>query len=111
MVRGGVPVPDALPAAPRTRLLAGSDPSRERKRHVRRLVCDAVRTPRGKYRGAALHGTKPVDLVVGLIHAVQEGNPTPLAPDRIWESAGAYGERFLPPASLVERAERGEIYE
>src|SRR5690606_7383817 len=33
------------------------------------------RTPRGKNRGGALHGTKPIDLVVGLIHAVLERNP------------------------------------
>ncbi|MFH8253621.1 acetyl-CoA C-acetyltransferase [Streptomyces roseolus] len=39
-------------------------------------IYDAVRTPRGKNRGGALHGTKPVDLVVGLIHAVQERNPS-----------------------------------
>ncbi|MFH8221991.1 acetyl-CoA C-acetyltransferase [Streptomyces sp. NPDC018057] len=38
-------------------------------------IYDAVRTPRGKNRGGALHGTKPVDLVVGLIHALQERNP------------------------------------
>ncbi|WP_217139961.1 acetyl-CoA C-acetyltransferase [Streptomyces sp. AC627_RSS907] len=45
-------------------------------------IYDAVRTPRGKNRGGALHGTKPVDLVVGLIHAVQERNPS-LDPDHI----------------------------
>lgn len=39
------------------------------------FVYDAVRTPRGKNRGGALHGTKPVDLVVGLIHALRERNP------------------------------------
>ncbi len=39
-------------------------------------IYDAVRTPRGKNRGGALHGTKPVDLVVGLIHALQERHPT-----------------------------------
>ena len=38
-------------------------------------IYDAVRTPRGKNRGGALHGTKPVDLVVGLIHALLERNP------------------------------------
>ncbi|MDN4472641.1 acetyl-CoA C-acetyltransferase [Demequina zhanjiangensis] len=38
-------------------------------------IYDAVRTPRGKNRGGALHGIKPVDLVVGLIHALQERNP------------------------------------
>ncbi|MFE7165916.1 acetyl-CoA C-acetyltransferase [Streptomyces sp. NPDC057616] len=43
---------------------------------------DAVRTPRGKNRGGALHGTKPVDLVVGLIHAIQERTPA-LDPTRI----------------------------
>ncbi|KJL41770.1 acetyl-CoA C-acetyltransferase [Microbacterium trichothecenolyticum] len=37
-------------------------------------IYDAVRTPRGRNRGGALHGTKPVDLVVGLIHAVLERN-------------------------------------
>ncbi|MGW4024273.1 acetyl-CoA C-acetyltransferase, partial [Streptomyces sp. NPDC005009] len=32
-------------------------------------VYDAIRTPRGRGKaGGALHGTKPVDLVVGLIH-------------------------------------------
>ncbi|MGW6537853.1 acetyl-CoA C-acetyltransferase [Streptomyces sp. NPDC055051] len=39
-------------------------------------IYDAVRTPRGRNRGGALHGTKPVDLVVGLIHAVQERHPS-----------------------------------
>lgn len=38
-------------------------------------IYDAVRTPRGKNRGGALHGTKPVDLVVPLIDAVLERNP------------------------------------
>ncbi|HXR29122.1 MAG TPA: acetyl-CoA C-acetyltransferase [Solirubrobacteraceae bacterium] len=33
------------------------------------LVFDAIRTPRGRGKvGGALHGTKPVDLVVGLMH-------------------------------------------
>ncbi|MEW1988927.1 acetyl-CoA C-acetyltransferase [Brevibacterium casei] len=39
------------------------------------FIYDAVRTPRGKNRGGALHGTKPIDLVVGLIDAVRERNP------------------------------------
>ena len=38
-------------------------------------IYDAVRTPRGKNRGGALHGTKPVDLVVPLIDAILERNP------------------------------------
>ncbi len=38
-------------------------------------IYDAVRTPRGKNRGGALHGTKPVDLVVQLIDALIERNP------------------------------------
>ena len=38
-------------------------------------IYDAVRTPRGKNRGGALHGTKPIDLVTGLIDAVLERNP------------------------------------
>ncbi|WP_062520818.1 acetyl-CoA C-acetyltransferase [Demequina silvatica] len=40
------------------------------------FIYDAVRTPRGRNRGGALHGTKPVDLVVGLIHALEARNPT-----------------------------------
>lgn len=39
-------------------------------------VYDAIRTPRGRGKdGGALHGTKPIDLVVGLIHALRERNP------------------------------------
>ncbi|WP_020670586.1 acetyl-CoA C-acetyltransferase [Amycolatopsis nigrescens] len=30
-------------------------------------IYEAIRTPRGKNKGGALHGTKPVDLLVGLI--------------------------------------------
>jgi len=40
------------------------------------LVYDAIRTPRGKgKKDGSLHGTKPVDLVVGLLDAIQERNP------------------------------------
>lgn len=40
------------------------------------LVYDAVRTPRGKgKKDGSLHGTKPVDLVVGLLDAIRERNP------------------------------------
>ncbi|MDG4778849.1 acetyl-CoA C-acetyltransferase [Micromonospora sp. WMMD961] len=39
-------------------------------------VYDAVRTPRGRGRDTgALHGVKPISLVVGLIDAVRERNP------------------------------------
>ncbi|MEU3273329.1 acetyl-CoA C-acetyltransferase [Saccharomonospora sp. NPDC006951] len=31
------------------------------------FIYEAIRTPRGKNKGGALHGTKPIDLVVGLI--------------------------------------------
>ncbi len=31
------------------------------------FIYEAIRTPRGKNKGGALHGTKPLDLVVGLI--------------------------------------------
>ncbi|WP_330261400.1 acetyl-CoA C-acetyltransferase [Streptomyces sp. NBC_00539] len=38
-------------------------------------VYDAIRTPRGRGKAnGALHGTKPIDLVVGLIHALRERN-------------------------------------
>src|SRR5688572_7837986 len=46
------------------------------------FVYDAFRTPRGKGRGGALHGVKPVTLVVGLLQALQERNPT-LDPARL----------------------------
>ncbi|MFE2144512.1 acetyl-CoA C-acetyltransferase [Streptomyces sp. NPDC059456] len=39
-------------------------------------VYDAIRTPRGRGKAnGALHGTKPIDLVVGLTHALRERNP------------------------------------
>lgn len=46
------------------------------------FVYDAIRTPRGKFRGGSLHGVKPVTLMVGLLHAMQERNPN-LDPGRI----------------------------
>jgi len=46
-------------------------------------VYDAIRTPRGKgKKDGSLHGTKPVDLVVGLLDAIRERNPN-LDPNRI----------------------------
>ncbi len=47
------------------------------------FVYDALRTPRGKGRATgALHGVKPLSLVVGLLDALRERNPG-LDPDRI----------------------------
>lgn len=46
------------------------------------FVYDALRTPRGKNRGGALHGVKPVSLVTGLLHALTRRNPA-LDPSRI----------------------------
>ncbi|MER5636211.1 acetyl-CoA C-acetyltransferase [Kitasatospora sp. NPDC002227] len=40
-------------------------------------VYDAIRTPRGKGKpNGSLHGTKPIDLVVGLIHELRRRFPT-----------------------------------
>ncbi|MDD0858903.1 hypothetical protein NHF46_16450 [Arthrobacter alpinus] len=39
------------------------------------FVFDAIRTPRGRGKKGSLHGTKPIDLVVGLINALRERNP------------------------------------
>ncbi|WP_441246792.1 acetyl-CoA C-acetyltransferase [Kitasatospora sp. McL0602] len=40
-------------------------------------VYDAIRTPRGRGKAnGSLHGTKPIDLVVGLIHELQRRFPT-----------------------------------
>ncbi|MDT0380020.1 acetyl-CoA C-acetyltransferase [Streptomyces sp. RKND-216] len=39
-------------------------------------VYDAIRTPRGRGKAnGALHGTKPIDLVVGLMHEMRRRNP------------------------------------
>ncbi|MEV6912182.1 acetyl-CoA C-acetyltransferase [Amycolatopsis sp. NPDC051071] len=38
-------------------------------------IYEAIRTPRGKNKGGALHGTKPVDLVVGLIEELKVRYP------------------------------------
>jgi acetyl-CoA C-acetyltransferase len=47
------------------------------------LVFDALRTPRGKGKSnGSLHGTKPVDLVVGLMHEML-GRNTELDPNRV----------------------------
>ena len=47
------------------------------------LVFDAIRTPRGKGKvNGSLHATKPVDLVVGLMHEMLSRN-VDLDPDRV----------------------------
>src|SRR4051794_34605913 len=47
------------------------------------LLYDAIRTPRGKgKKGGALYGTKPVSLLVGLLHELQRRQPN-LDPSRI----------------------------
>jgi acetyl-CoA C-acetyltransferase len=47
------------------------------------LVFDAIRTPRGKGKSnGSLHGTKPVDLVVGLMHEMLARN-VKLDPNRV----------------------------
>jgi acetyl-CoA C-acetyltransferase len=47
------------------------------------LVFDAIRTPRGKGKSSgSLHGTKPVDLVVGLMHEMLVRNER-LDPNRV----------------------------
>ena len=47
------------------------------------LIFDSIRTPRGKGKvNGSLHATKPVDLVVGLMHEMLSRN-TELDPSRI----------------------------
>ena len=38
------------------------------------FIYDVMRTPRGKQRGGALRGTKPLDLVVGLLRELAPRN-------------------------------------
>jgi acetyl-CoA C-acetyltransferase len=45
-------------------------------------IYEAIRTPRGRNRGGSLHGTKPIDLVVGLIDELRARHPG-LDPARI----------------------------
>lgn len=39
------------------------------------FIYEALRTPRGKNKGGSLHGTKPIDLVVGLIDELKARHP------------------------------------
>ncbi|GAA1233792.1 acetyl-CoA C-acetyltransferase [Prauserella halophila] len=39
------------------------------------FIYEAIRTPRGKNKGGALHGTKPIDLVTGLIDELKSRHP------------------------------------
>ncbi len=39
------------------------------------FIYEAIRTPRGKGKGGALHRVKPVTLVVGLLHELQRRHP------------------------------------
>ncbi|HEY2791520.1 MAG TPA: acetyl-CoA C-acetyltransferase [Micromonosporaceae bacterium] len=51
--------------------------------HSEAYVFDAIRTPRGRGKSTgALHGVKPVSLVVGLVDEVRKRNPG-LDPDRL----------------------------
>ncbi len=61
------------------------------------FVYDAIRTPRGRGKAnGSLHEVKPIDLVVGLIHALLERNPG-LDPNRIEDvvlgCVGAVGDQ------------------
>ncbi|WP_199432413.1 acetyl-CoA C-acetyltransferase [Qaidamihabitans albus] len=39
------------------------------------FIYEALRTPRGKNKGGSLHGTKPIDLVVGLLNELKSRHP------------------------------------
>jgi acetyl-CoA C-acetyltransferase len=72
------------------------------------FVYDAIRTPRGKGKvNGSLHTTKPVDLVVGLMHEMQKRNPG-LDPERISDivlgvvtPVGEQGQDIARTAALV----------
>ncbi|MCW3013522.1 MAG: acetyl-CoA C-acetyltransferase [Solirubrobacterales bacterium] len=61
------------------------------------LVFDAIRTPRGKGKSnGSLHGTKPVDLVVGLIHETlsrQDGLDPALVDDVVLGCVSPIGDQ------------------
>ena len=55
------------------------------------LVFDAIRTPRGKGKfNGSLHGTKPVDLVVGLMHEML-GRHDDFDPNRVDDEVDRLG--------------------
>src|SRR3954447_24921076 len=65
------------------------------------LLYDAIRTPRGKgKKGGALYGTKPVSLLVGLLHELQRRQPN-LDPSRIDDVVLGAGR---------EAVERGRVH-
>jgi acetyl-CoA C-acetyltransferase len=62
------------------------------------FVLDAIRTPGGCGRATgSLHSIKPVDLVIGLPYELRRRHPNP--------DPRAVDDRFIPPRSLVERAD------
>src|SRR6266851_4894289 len=59
------------------------------------LVFDAIRTPRGRGKvNGSLHTTKPVDLVVGLMHEMLSRNAE-LDPERVDDLVFASGGESL----------------
>ncbi|PJE99522.1 acetyl-CoA acetyltransferase [Streptomyces carminius] len=69
------PSPADCPVPPSRRLPKGSDTvTRDASNDA--YLYDAIRTPRGRGKaGGALYGTKPIDLVVGLIHELRRRFP------------------------------------
>lgn len=76
-------------------------------------IYDAVRTPRGKNRGGALHGTKPIDLALTVIDAIIDRNPG-LDPAKIDDlvlgvvsPVGEQGGDIARSASLMSKLPQG----
>ena len=70
------------------------------------LIFDAIRTPRGKGKvNGSLHATKPVDLVVGLMHEMLSRNPE-LDPNRSTTSCSAASRRSATRAPTSPRPRR-----
>ncbi|OAH16195.1 putative acyltransferase [Streptomyces jeddahensis] len=68
---------DQRPFPARLKLFRPTDPHPKGFRvSTEAYVYDAIRTPRGRGKAnGALHGTKPIDLVVGLIHELRDRFP------------------------------------
>ena len=70
------------------------------------LIFEAVRTPRGRGKAnGSLHGTKPIDLVVGLIHEVRRRFPGWTRP-RSTTSCSAWSPRSATRAPTSPRSPR-----
>jgi len=73
------------------------------------LVFDAIRTPRGKGKvNGSLHATKPVDLVVGLMHEMLARQTSSSTPTASTTSSSAVSPRSAIRAATIAKDRRDQ---